>query len=147
MAAAAQTPPRPAPLRVLVAEDRTEHRVWLVATLRAHGFDVSQARDGNELLDMLLAVPPRHFHVVICDQLMPGLHGTECLARASSRSKWIIVTSSRDPAIERAALQFGALGVLHKPFDGSGLTALLDQIVPLEPPTGTRRVHREPEED
>jgi CheY-like chemotaxis protein len=116
--------------RVLVADDRAEDRAWLAATLRACGYEVSQAHDGREVLDVLFAVPAGHFDAVICDHCMPGRRGTECLALAASRARWVIVTASSDPSVERSAALFGATAVLHKPFDARTLLETLESILP-----------------
>jgi len=117
-------PPRPT-TRVIVVDDDDEHRAWLVHRLRMEGLVVHHATSGRELLDMLHAVRPGYFDAVICDQLMPGLRGTECLALAGSRSHFLIITGSRDEGIDAAAKQFGAAAVVRKPLDAAALADLV----------------------
>jgi DNA-binding NtrC family response regulator len=124
---------------VLVAEDEADHRAWLSALLRQQGFDVAEAHDGRELLEMLLMVPPWHFDLVVCDQMMPGMKGTEVLACASSRATWIIVTAWRNAGVEPVADQFGALGVLHKPFETDALRRLIERASKHARESGTHR--------
>lgn len=84
------------------------------------------AHNGQELLEILFGVPPCYFAAVVCDQRMPGLYGTECLARASSRTHFVIVTGSSDPLVEWAAARFGALALLRKPIDMQRLLDVLN---------------------
>lgn len=46
------------PPRVLVAENDDSTRAELCGALRADGYDVVEAHDGDEVLDSLLAFPP-----------------------------------------------------------------------------------------
>jgi DNA-binding NtrC family response regulator len=88
-----------------------------VALTRA-GFDVSELNDGRELLELLSMTPPRHFRLVVVDQRMPGLHGTEVLARtAGKRTRFIIVSAHDTPEIREAAERYGASAFVRKPID------------------------------
>jgi CheY-like chemotaxis protein len=128
--------------RVLVADDNESHRAFLGQFLYAEGYVVAEACDGQELLDLLFSVRPGYFDAVICDQLMPKLRGTECLARASTRSRWLIVTSSSDPHVAELAHRYGAAAFLRKPFDIVTLSELVDELTRDGPPTGVRATRR-----
>jgi CheY-like chemotaxis protein len=126
-------------VRVVVADDNAHHRTLLTEFLEAEGFLVVQAHDGAELLEILSGVRPGYFAAVICDQVMPGMLGTECLARASSRARFVIVSSSSDPQVEEAARKLGAAGFLRKPFDIATLGDLLGVLTAEGgPSTGVR---------
>ena len=129
--------------RIVVADDDDDHRTLLATWLTQHGYSVVRAHDGQELLEILFGVPAYYFAAVVCDQRMPGLHGTECLARASSRTHFVIVTGSSDPLVEWAAIRFGALAFLQKPIDMQRLLDVLNAASERGPGdarrSGTRR--------
>lgn len=90
----------------------------LSAVLESAGFEVSAVHDGEELLELLRMTPPRHFRLVVTDQRMPHLLGTEVLAQSSSRRTRFIVVSAHESALARqAAEQFGAAAFVRKPID------------------------------
>ena len=115
------------PVRILVVDDAEPVRKILVQTLRAMGFDPSQADSGPAALRLVLAAPP---DVAIVDQWMPDMTGAELvrLMRSSTdariRSIAIIGLSGR-PGSERELLAAGALTFLPKPFRIAQLTAAL----------------------
>ncbi|HSD19959.1 MAG TPA: response regulator [Anaeromyxobacter sp.] len=115
------------PVRILVVDDAEPVRKILVQTLRAMGFDPSQADSGPAALRLVLAAPP---DVAIVDQWMPDMTGAELvrLMRSSTdariRSIAIIGLSGR-PGSERDLLAAGALTFLPKPFRIAQLTAAL----------------------
>jgi CheY-like chemotaxis protein len=116
--------------RAVVADDEPDQRALVVAALEDMGFEVSTAADGRELLDLLSLSPPRHFRVVVTDQRMPGLHGTEVLARTSSRrTPFVIVTGDDGPQIREQATMYGAAAFVLKPLDLTAFTAVLDEIL------------------
>ena len=131
--------PAPTPLRILIADDQADHRALLMAALREPRYQLVVAHDGIELLDFLFGMPPYHFAAVLCDVYMPGLRGTEVLARGSSRSRFILITGSQEAGIDDTAVEFGAAAVLRKPFDAENLVELVDSVVGTGPPTGVQR--------
>src|SRR5579859_3620952 len=135
MAASARTSQRfmtpaaaPEAPRILVVDDDEGARALLREALQLAGYRVSVAIDGEELLDMLFATPRNYFAAVVCDQVLPGLRGTECLSRASSHARFIIITGVSDRSVEKSAAQFGAVGFFRKPVDLDRLLTLLDSI-------------------
>ncbi len=79
----AETKFRPScPARLLLAEDDLELRELLAYVLRADGHDVTEARDGNELLAILskgLERGHEPFALVVSDVRMPGLTAFDVL--------------------------------------------------------------------
>ena len=63
--------------RLLIADDEPENRRALVRLLSAD-FEVHEARDGTEALELARRLPP---DVVLTDQRMPNMTGVELLAR------------------------------------------------------------------
>lgn len=125
------------PVRILVVDDAEPVRKILVQTLRAMGFEPSQADSGPAALRLALAAPP---DVAIVDQWMPDMTGAELVrilrnsADARLRSIAIIGLSGR-PGSERELLAAGALTFLPKPFRivqlSAALRLALEPVVPV----------------
>lgn len=115
------------PVRILVVDDAEPVRKILVQTLRAMGFEATQADSGPAALRQLMAAPP---DVAIVDQWMPDMTGAELvrLMRGSLdarvRSVAVVGLSGR-PGSERELLAAGALTFLPKPFRIAQLAAAL----------------------
>jgi CheY-like chemotaxis protein len=110
----------------------------VTTTLRAGGYDIREAGDGAELLDMLLEAadhPLLRPYAVVADVRMPKLSGLGVLATLR-RSSWnipvILITALTDESVQTVARRLGAVGVLRKPFDMNDLlTAVLNAGVVL----------------
>jgi CheY-like chemotaxis protein len=110
-----------APKTVLVADDDEDMRSLIAETLRADGYRVMEACDGEELLDHLrraLDDPRERPDVVLTDVLMPKLSGLGVLD-ALRRVHWnvpvILMTVLGDSSVHTLAKRLGAVGVLQKP--------------------------------
>lgn len=113
--------------RVLVAEDNDDARVALAETLRMEGYEVFEARDGHEALEILQHIDPC---AVVLDLVMPGMTGEEVLAalRRSGRLEKIRVIVLT--GLERDIDVPGAYLVLPKPFALHQLVSHLEHICP-----------------
>ena len=110
----------PPPARLLLAEDDFELRDLLACVLRADGHDVVEARDGNELWELLNSSQQQPFALVVSDLRMPGLTAFEVLSRlqhTSADMPVILITAFGDQTTHLRALRLGANRVFDKPFD------------------------------
>lgn len=103
-------------ISVLVAEDNESFRKVLREALLRDGFEVEEAHDGLEALDMLAR---RHYDLLVSDVKMPGASGLELLksARQADPDTVVILMTAYgtvDMAVE--AMKAGALDFLSKPF-------------------------------
>jgi len=121
---------------VLVADDDDDMRALIARTLRDDGYEVTEARDGADLLAQLEASlddPRRRPDIVVSDVIMPELSGLgvlEALRRAQQRLPVILMTVVSDETIHTVAKRLGAVGVLHKPFDIDDLrTAIVNAFI------------------
>ena len=111
----------------LVVDDSASQRAMLKLLMKRYGFDVYQARDGREALDICQNI---EIDIVISDWMMPSMTGPElCRAlRREQRDRYIYVillTSKRDKLDVATGLDAGADDFLSKPMDKGELLARL----------------------
>jgi CheY-like chemotaxis protein len=118
---------------VFLAEDDDAMREAVAATLRGGGYQVTEACDGAELLDLLVDSiddPLRRPRVVVADVRMPNLSGLGVLTflrRTTWSIPFLLMTALTDPSVRTLARRLGAIGVLRKPFAAELLlTAVLN---------------------
>lgn len=124
-----QSEPVAAAGRVLVVDDDPHINRLLQVRLRARGFAVGGAADGEQALAAIEACPP---DLVFLDVSMPGIGGLEVLEAVRSRGLdvAIIMTTafgSEQVAIE--ALRRGADDYLRKPFEPAEFQVILDRTL------------------
>jgi len=117
------------PHRILVVDDNDALRENLAECLVTEGYHVTEARNGQGALDQLAHEPLPS--VVLVDQMMPGMTGTELVSRIRTdpRLTGIRVVLATGLAPARGATAADA--VLTKPF---GIAELLDAVRPLVDP-------------
>jgi two-component system C4-dicarboxylate transport response regulator DctD len=130
------------PLRVFVADDDEDMLALVSEALQAHGCVTQEARDGAELLELLIRAqdePALFPDVIVADVKMPRLSGLGVLA-ALKRASWavpvIMITVVTDASVHDVARRNGAVGVLHKPFDPDDLVTAVHNA------TAFRDLHR-----
>ncbi len=113
------------PPRILVVDDSEESRDIIVTRLRAHGYDTSEAADGEAGLAAVDGYAP---DLILLDVTMPKLDGIEvCRRLKSDRSRpftpIIILTARTDTKDVVAGLDAGADEYLAKPIEHAALLA------------------------
>ena len=102
--------------KVLIVDDDPAFRRALCASLAASGFDVSEARTGEEALIVLREKPT---DIVLLDVNMPGMGGIETCRRIRSLSPriGILMLTVRDAEEDKVqALEAGADDFVTKPY-------------------------------
>ena len=118
------------PWYALVADDDDDFRMLISTALRRAGYQVCEARDGEELIERYAALrvlTTQHL-VVVSDIAMPGRDGvaaTASLRNASADVPILLVTGERSANILVAARAAGANEVLSKPVDGDTIIEAL----------------------
>lgn len=107
-------------LSVLVVDDSKVSRFVMVRELVLQKFDVHQAKNGQEALDIL--ANNNHIKLVLVDNQMPGMDGYTFVARARAvyrKDELVIigVSGSTDPRIAVKFLKAGANDFIAKPFN------------------------------
>ena len=110
------------PLHVLVVDDEPQMQRWLQTSLKAHGYQVIAASNGQDALIRTTTAQP---DVILLDLDLPDLHGLEVIRRIREGSTVpIIAVSVRSGDREKiAALDGGADDYVTKPFSMEELLA------------------------
>jgi len=120
--------------RILTIDDSKTIRDMLMLTLVEAGFDVIQAVDGQDGLDVL-AKETSEVDVIITDINMPRMDGYEVIRNLrrdpAYKSKPILVlTTESDGDKKNLARDAGATGWMVKPFDPERLVATVRKVAP-----------------
>lgn len=118
--------------RILTIDDSRTIRDMLMLTLSGAGFNVSQANDGQEGIDVL---DKETFDVVITDINMPNKDGYDVIRamRANPAHKGVpilVLTTEADTEKRQIARDAGATGWMVKPFDPERLVATVRKVAP-----------------
>ncbi|RJQ82441.1 MAG: response regulator [Desulfobacteraceae bacterium] len=120
-------------MQVLVVDDSMVARNILKNVLGPLGYEVLQAANGQEALE-ILKNQPEQIELVLLDWNMPVLNGFETLKAIKKQKKCkhirilMVSTESEDDFIDRA-LSAGADGYLAKPFTAEALAAKVASVV------------------
>ncbi len=112
--------------RVMCVEDDPDIRLILDFSLgKLGGYQLQLCAAGQQALDLAPAFQPQ---LVLLDVMMPGLTGPETLARlrlldCMAGVPVVFMTAKAMPQEVEHLLQFGATGVIVKPFDPVTLPA------------------------
>jgi two-component system chemotaxis response regulator CheY len=112
---------------ILAIDDSAAMREILAATLRAAGYEVTVAADGDEGLASALA---HSFDLVLTDQYMPKRSGLDVIAALRAVAAYeatpiFVLTTEDGDAFKDAARRTGATGWIEKPLDLDTLTELI----------------------
>jgi two-component system response regulator HydG len=115
--------------RILIVDDDDAARSALESLLRAAGYVVEQAVDGEEALARAASTPP---DVVVTDLNMPKLDGIALLGKLHAQDvdlPVIVLTSSDRVTDAVAAMRAGAADFLTKPLDFEALDLVIDRAL------------------
>lgn len=115
--------------KVLVLEDESSIRSFIVINLTRAGYEVIEAECGEEALETLKAHPD--IRVALLDVMLPGIDGFEVCRRirATNTSIGIIMLTARSQEMDKVTgLMTGADDYVTKPFSPAELTARVDAL-------------------
>ena len=117
--------------KVLVVDDDATIRELCAAMLGSSGYDVLQAANGQDALDLALTAAP---DVVLLDISLPVLDGFGVAAalRADERTRGlpvVFITGEDDPSVTERVYETGAAGFFRKPFDPGAVAALVRVVI------------------
>jgi two-component system chemotaxis response regulator CheY len=127
-----QTDESSMPKKILTIDDSKTMRDMLMLTLAHAGFDVLQAVDGQDGIDVL---GDQRVDVVITDINMPKMDGYEvirCLRKSPVHKSTpiLVLTTESDTEKKNLAREAGATGWMVKPFDPDRLIATIRKVSP-----------------
>lgn len=116
--------------RILIVDDEPDLLTSLARSLRAAGYEVETARDGESALTAASARPA----LILCDVMMPGLNGFQTCrklkeAEATRAIPVLLMSAKVDPADAFWAEDVGAEALLRKPLDTRELTARVAEVI------------------
>jgi CheY-like chemotaxis protein len=116
--------------RILLAEDNDDLRRLLVMHISSMGYEVIEARDGEEAWGLNLEYRP---DLIVTDINMPRMSGIDLIRLVrqfdSDHQVPIVVMSAYDSGYLTEAMQAGADYRLHKPEDLDRLEELIKHML------------------
>ncbi len=115
--------------RVLVVDDERNIRKNLALVLEAQGYQVDEAKDGDEALDLC---KQSHPDIAFVDLHMPKMQGLDVLAHIralSPKTAVVIITAYGSAANATEAMKLGAIDFLEKPFEPKIIGILAEEII------------------
>jgi two-component system OmpR family response regulator len=116
-------------MRILLVEDDSKIASFILKGLKAEGFAVDHAVDGEQGLDLALTEP---YAAAVVDVMLPKLSGLDLIKtlRREKVNTPVIVLSARGAVEDRVkGLQTGADDYLAKPFAFSELLARIQALI------------------
>ncbi|WP_375201760.1 response regulator [Hyphococcus sp.] len=121
--------------RVLIVEDEDPVRNFVVATLTDCGYEVSEAADAEEALEIL--EEDLDFDLVVSDVMMPDIDGPTMVKQAREtlglQSKIIFMSAYAEAAVREQLDLIDGAGYIQKPFTLQGIASTVKDT--LYPPT------------
>jgi CheY-like chemotaxis protein len=104
--------------KILVVDDSSDIRLLLSRTLKAAGYTVSEATDGDEVLAATLSYEP---DMILLDVAMARVDGFKALAQLKKDPRTrnipvIMVTAKGHPSDLETARTLGAIDYINKPW-------------------------------
>lgn len=115
-------------IKVLVIDDSFSMRSLVAKTLTGSGYEVVEAKDGKEGLELAGRQP---FNLVISDVNMPVMDGLTFVREFRRKAPFVpvlILTTEVDPAKKAEAKKAGATGWITKPFEPQSLLTTIKKV-------------------
>lgn len=119
--------------KILAVDDSKTMREMVSFTLKAAGYEVTEAEDGKDALRVL--ADGTRFDLIITDLNMPQMDGFDLIdqLRNSPLHKFVpilILTTESDPAKKERGKAAGATGWIVKPFNPDKLVQVVKKVCP-----------------
>lgn len=121
------------PNHILIVDDCEDIRFLLALKLNNIGFEVSEASDGEEALEILSEDHDTSIDIILLDVMMPNISGTELLEKIKKSKfnqdlKIICITAHFDNSLHEELMNLGAFDVIKKPIKGNELHQRLKKL-------------------
>jgi DNA-binding response OmpR family regulator len=120
--------------KLLVVDDEIELMTILVKHARERGYEANGSLDTADVLQQVRTIAP---HVVLLDLRMPRVDGRDLLARIAAEPcppSVIVMSGWVDEFTCELCRGYGAVDVVHKPFDLDDLFRRIDAAAMLAGP-------------
>ncbi len=126
---AAQEGERMDRIKVLVVDDESRMRKLVKDFLTREGYEVLEAQDGAEALDLFYE--DKDISLMIVDVMMPNVDGLQVVKEVREQSKVpiIMLTAKGDERDELQGFEYGADEYISKPFSPKILVARVNAIL------------------
>ena len=116
---------------VLVVEDDEDILTLVTKRLRLDGYEVVEARDGEEALELAREWQPS---IAVLDLGLPGIDGLEVLRRIRADDELsgmlvVLLTARAQEADVRRGFEAGADAYVRKPFSPTKLSESVSELV------------------
>jgi two-component system chemotaxis response regulator CheY len=117
--------------RILAVDDSPSMRDMVRITLTGAGFEVAQAADGRQALDLARS---SEFDLVLSDVNMPIMDGIELIRALRAETAYrhtpiLMLTTESSADRKREGKEAGATGWIVKPFDSAQLIATMHRVL------------------
>ena len=118
--------------KILIVDDSINVRRYLALTLEKAGYQVEEAKDGQEAVDKLFA--GLSVQAVICDIEMPRLDGYGVLEEVKAKSEFkslpiAMLTSRSNEKHRKLAMNLGASAYFSKPYNEQQLIETIGELI------------------
>ncbi len=116
---------------ILVVDDTRSMRKMVAAVLAQAGYDVAEAGDGIEALDLAKG---RRFDLVVTDHNMPRIDGVTLVRELRGIADYdhvalIVLSTEVGPAVKQKGREAGATGWMAKPFDPQRMLDIVAKFI------------------
>ena len=116
------------PLRIFVVDDSRDFAESLADALESQGHTVALAYSGEEAVQRF---ETEDFDFTFMDVRLPGMNGVErffAFRKMKPDAKVMMMTAHSVEHLLQQAVENGAVGVLHKPFDPTELLEAIEAM-------------------
>ncbi len=116
---------------ILVVDDTRSMRKMVSAVLAGAGYDVAEAGDGVEALEL---ANKRRFDLVVTDHNMPRMDGVTLVRELRQIATYdavalLVLSTEVDPALKQKGREAGATGWMAKPFDPQRMLDIVAKFI------------------
>ena len=116
---------------ILVVDDTRSMRKMVAAVLAGAGYDVAEAGDGVEALELAKG---QRFDLVVTDHNMPRMDGVTLVRELRAIAEYdpvalIVLSTEVDPAVKQRGREAGATGWMAKPFDPQRMLDIVAKFI------------------
>ena len=116
---------------ILVVDDTRSMRQMVAAVLEGAGYDVAEAVDGVEALEL---ARKRVFDLVVTDHNMPRMDGVTLVRELRSLPDYdpvalIVLSTEASPELKQKGREAGATGWMAKPFNPERMLEIVGSFI------------------